>query len=42
MKYSDIEKIQLAGLITAEQQQQIVERFKLKEETNKALTISHL
>jgi uncharacterized membrane protein len=39
MKYSDIEKIQQAGLITAEQQQQIVERFKLKEEPNKALTI---
>ncbi len=39
MKYSDIEKIQEAGLITAEQQQQIVQHFKLKEETNKALTI---
>jgi hypothetical protein len=35
MKYSDIEKIQQAGLITAEQQQKIVEHFKLKEESNK-------
>ena len=39
MKYSDIEKIRQAGLITPEQQQQIVEHFKLKEETSKALTI---
>ena len=39
MKYADIEKIQQAGLITPEQQQQIVEHFKLKEETSKALTI---
>jgi uncharacterized membrane protein len=39
MKYSDIEKIRQAGLITPEQQQQIIEHFKLKEETNKALTI---
>jgi hypothetical protein len=35
MKYSDIEKIQEAGLITAEQQRQIVEHFKLKEEGSK-------
>lgn len=39
MKYSDIEKIKEAGLITTEQQQQIVEHFKLKEESSKALTI---
>ena len=32
MRYSDIEKIQEAGLITAEQQRQIVEHFDLKEE----------
>ena len=39
MKYSDIEKIQQAGLITPEQQQKIIEHFKLKEESSKALTI---
>src|SRR5690349_4049128 len=39
MKYSDIEKIQQAGLISTEQQRQIVEHFKLKEEPSKALTI---
>ena len=39
MKYSDIEKIQEAGLITPEQQRQIVEHFKLKEEGNKFLTV---
>jgi uncharacterized membrane protein len=39
MKYSDVEKIQEAGLITAEQQRQIVEHFKLKEESSRALTI---
>jgi uncharacterized membrane protein len=39
MRYSDIEKLQQAGLITAEQRDQIVAHFKLKEETNKALTI---
>jgi uncharacterized membrane protein len=39
MKYSDIEKIQKAGLITAEQQQQIVAHFKLKEEGSKFLTV---
>jgi uncharacterized membrane protein len=39
MKYADIEKIQQAGLITAEQQQKIVEHFKLKEESNRALAI---
>lgn len=39
MKYSDIEKIREAELITAEQQQRIVEHFKLKEESNRALTI---
>jgi uncharacterized membrane protein len=39
MKYADIEKIREAGLISAEQQQQIVEHFKLKEETNGALVI---
>jgi uncharacterized membrane protein len=39
MKYSDLEKIQEAGLITAEQQRQIAEHFKLKEEGGKFLTI---
>jgi uncharacterized membrane protein len=39
MKYSDIEKIQKAGLITPEQQRQIVEHFKLKEEGSKFLTV---
>ena len=39
MKYSDIEKIREAGLITAEQQRQIVEHFKLKEDGSKFLTI---
>jgi uncharacterized membrane protein len=42
MKYSDIEKIQEAGLITAEQHRQIVERFKLKEGEGKFLTIISL
>lgn len=39
MKYSDIARIQQAGLISAEQQRQIVDHFKLKEESNKALAI---
>src|SRR5437660_10642686 len=39
MKYSDIEKIEQAGLITAEQRQQIVAHFKLKEETSNTLMI---
>lgn len=39
MNYSDIEKIRQAGLITGDQQQQIVEHFKLKEESNRALAI---
>ena len=39
MRYSDIEKIQEAGLITAEQQRQIIEHFKLKEEGSKFLAI---
>jgi uncharacterized membrane protein len=39
MKYSDIEKIQESGLITAEQQRQIVEHFQLKEEGSKFLTV---
>lgn len=39
MKYSDIEKIQDAGLITAEQQRQIIEHFKLKEEGGRFLAI---
>ena len=42
MRYSDIEKIQRAGLITVEQQHQIVEHFKLKEEGSKFLTIISL
>ena len=42
MKYSDMEKIQKAGLITLEQQRQIVEHFKLKEEGGKFLTIVSL
>ena len=39
MKHSDIEKIQKAGLITPEQQRQIVEHFKLKGEGGKFLTV---
>ena len=39
MNYSDIEKIHHAGLITADQQRQIVQHFNLKEESNRALTI---
>jgi uncharacterized membrane protein len=39
MKYADIEKIREAGLITADQQRQILEHFKLKEESNKALAV---
>jgi uncharacterized membrane protein len=39
MKYSDIEKIQEAGLITAEQQRQIIDHFKLKEEGGRFLAI---
>jgi uncharacterized membrane protein len=39
MRYSDIEKIKKAGLITPEQQRQIVEHFKLKEEGGRFLTI---
>jgi len=39
MKYSDIEKIEKAGLITPEQQRQIVEHFKLKEDGSKFLTV---
>jgi uncharacterized membrane protein len=39
MKYSDIDKIKEAGLITSEQQERIVEHFKLKEESSRALTI---
>ena len=31
MKCADIEKIQEAGLITAEQQRQIIDHFKLRE-----------
>src|SRR5437867_11779804 len=42
MKYSDIERIQSAGLITAEQQRQIVEHFKLKEEGGKFLAVISL
>lgn len=39
MKYSDIGKIQEAGLITAEQQRQIIEHFKLKEEGGRFLAV---
>src|ERR1043166_6735284 len=39
MKYSDIAKIREAGLITAEQQEQINQHFKLKEDDNKLLTV---
>jgi uncharacterized membrane protein len=39
MKYSDIEKIKAAGLITDEQQRQIIEHFKLKEDSSKFLTV---
>ncbi len=39
MKYSDIQKVHEAGLITAEQRQKIIEHFQLKEESNKFLVI---
>ncbi len=39
MKLSDIEKIRAAALISAEQQERIVEHFKLREESNKFLII---
>jgi uncharacterized membrane protein len=39
MKHSDIEKIHEAGLITAEQRDQIIARFGLKEEGTKFLVI---
>jgi uncharacterized membrane protein len=39
MKYTDIEKIREAGLITAEQQQRINEHFALKEDDSKLLTV---
>ena len=39
MKYADITKIREAGLITSEQEAQIVAHFKLKDEGNRFLTI---
>src|SRR3954468_9021205 len=39
MKYTDIEKLLQAGLITAEQQGRINEHFKLKEDDSKLLTV---
>ena len=39
MKYSDIEKIHAAGLITAEQRDKIITHFNLKEEGGKFLAI---
>lgn len=42
MKYADIQKIRDAGLITDEQQRQIVEHFKLKEDSNRFLAIISL
>ena len=39
MKYADIDKIRDAGLITSAQRDRILEHFKLKEETNRFLTI---
>ncbi len=39
MKCADIEKIQEAGLITAEQQRQIIDHFKLREEGNKFVVV---
>lgn len=42
MKYADIQKIRDAGLITDEQQRQIVEQFKLKEDSNRFLAIISL
>jgi uncharacterized membrane protein len=39
MKYGDIQKIHEAGLISCEQQQQIIEHFQLKEEGSKFLAI---
>lgn len=39
MKYADIQRIRDAGLITDEQQRQINEHFKLKEDSNRFLAI---
>jgi uncharacterized membrane protein len=39
MKYADIQKIHEAGLITAEQRQNILAHFHLKEDSNKFLAI---
>lgn len=39
MKYSDVQKVHEAGLITAEQRQKIIEHFQLKEESSKFLVI---
>ena len=39
MKYSDIEKLHAAGLITAEQRQQIIDHFQLKESGGRFLAI---
>lgn len=39
MKFADVQKLQQLGLISDEQQQQIVEHFKLKEDNNRFLAI---
>ncbi len=39
MKYGDIQKLQESGFITDEQQQKIIEHFKLKEDSNRFLVI---
>lgn len=39
MKYSDVQRVHEAGLITAEQRQRIIEHFQLKEDSNKFLVI---
>lgn len=39
MKHADIDKIHAAGLITSDQRARIIEHFKLKEDTNRFLTI---
>lgn len=39
MKFADVQKLRAAGLITNEQEQRIIERFKLKEDSNRFLVI---
>lgn len=42
MKYSDIQRIQEAGLISAEQRQRIIDHFGLKEDASRVLAILSL